>query len=177
MLSYKHSNIPLAANAARAARAATAHATARERAHVDALDAWIAGDLDCTLAVWDDIVREHPTDVLAFRLAHFNNFWLGRPQAMRASADGVFAKWDRDLPGFGTILSCRCFANEECGEYAIAEACGWEALAIDPADFWGIHGVAHVMEMQGRRRGASTSSPSREHFFAGGNNLIHHLWW
>jgi hypothetical protein len=51
------------------------------------------------------------------------------------------------MPGYGTILSCRCFANEECGNYAAAEPLGWEALDIDPADFWGIHAVAHVMEM------------------------------
>jgi hypothetical protein len=51
------------------------------------------------------------------------------------------------MPGFGTILSCRCFAYEECGNYAAAEPSGWAALEIDPADFWGIHAVAHVMEM------------------------------
>jgi hypothetical protein len=175
MLSYKLANVPIAASAARAARSATA--TARERAHVDALEAWIAADIDRALAIWDDIVDRYPTDVLAFRLAHFNNFWLGRPEAMRASADGVFPKWDRDLPGYGTILSCRCFANEECGDYATAESCGWAALAIDPADFWGIHGVAHVMEMQGRQREGIDLIASREHLFAGGNNLIHHLWW
>jgi hypothetical protein len=175
MLSYKLANLPIAARAARAARAACA--TERERAHVDALDAWIAADIDRALAIWDDIVERHPTDVLAFRLAHFNNFWLGRAEAMRAAADRVLPKWDRDLPGYGTILSCRCFANEECGDYATAESCGWAALAIDPGDFWGIHGVAHVMEMQGRRREGIDLIASRERLFAGGNNLIHHLWW
>ncbi len=25
------------------------------------------------------ILSQHPHDVIAFRLAHFNNFWLGRP--------------------------------------------------------------------------------------------------
>ena len=177
MLSYKLANVPVAAEAARTARALTAKATAREQAHVAALDAWIAGDIDRTLAIWDDIVAEHPMDVLAFRLAHFNNFWLGRPEAMRASVEQVFPKWARDLPGYGTILSCRCFANEECGDYAVAEPCGWAALAIDPADFWGIHAVAHVMEMQGRRREGIDLLDTHERYFSGGNNLIHHLWW
>jgi hypothetical protein len=177
MLSYKLANVPLAAEAARTAHAMTAKATARERAHVEALDAWIAGDIDRTLMIWDDIVSEHPTDVLAFRLAHHNNFWLGRPEAMRASAEQAFPKWDQDMPGYGTILSCRCFANEECGDYAAAEPSGWVALEIDPADFWGIHAVAHVMEMQGRRREGINLLEKHEQYFAGGNNLIHHLWW
>jgi hypothetical protein len=150
MLSYKLANVPVAAEAARTARAMTATATSRERAHVEALDAWVAGDLDRTLAIWDNIVIEHPLDVLAFRLAHFNNFWLGRRELMLASVEQVFPKWGREMPGYGTILSCRCFANEECGNYALAEPSGWTALEIDPADFWGAHAVAHVMEMQGR---------------------------
>src|SRR5580700_9311080 len=51
MLSYKLANVPLAAGAARAARAATTTATAREHAHVDALEAWIAADIDRALAI------------------------------------------------------------------------------------------------------------------------------
>ena len=155
----------------------TLNATARERAHVDALDAWIAGDIDRSLAIWNDIVAQHPMDLLAFRLAHFNNFWLGRPEAMRASAEQVLPKWDRDLPGYGTILSCRSFANEECGNHAVAEGAGWQALEIDPADFWGIHAVAHVMEMQGRQSEGVALLDKHERYFAGGNNLVHHLWW
>src|SRR3984957_7735979 len=177
MLSYKLANVPLAAEEARTARFTTAKATARERAHVNALDAWIAGDLDRTLTIWDDIVTEHPTDVLAFRLAHFNHFWLGRPQAKRTSVERVFREWGPDMPGYGTILSCRCFANEECGDYAAAERSGWRALEIDPADFWGIHAVAHVMEMQGRRREGIDLFEKHEQYFAGGNNMVHHLWW
>jgi hypothetical protein len=177
MLSYKLANVPTAAEAVQTAAMMTAQATARERAHVQALDAWIAGDLDRALTIWDDIVAEHPMDVLAFRLAHFNNFWLGRREAMLAGAEQVLPKWDRDMPGYGTILSCRCCANEECGNYAVAEASGWAALEIDPADFWGLHGVAHVMEMQGRQREGIDLIEKHERYFAGGNNLIHHLWW
>jgi tetratricopeptide (TPR) repeat protein len=177
MLSYKLANVPLADEAARTAHAMTAKATARERAHVRALDAWIAGDIDRSLTIWDDIVSEHPTDVLAFRLAQFNNFWLGRPEDMRASVEQAFPKWGRDLPGYGTILACRGFANEECGDYATAEPCGRAALEIDPADFWGLHAVAHVMEMKGRHRDGIDLLEKHEQYFAGGNNLIHHLWW
>ncbi len=127
--------------------------------------------------IWDDIVDEHPTDVLAFRLAHFNNFWLGRREAMRASADQVLRRWDRRMSGYGIALSCRCFAEEECGNYAAAESSGRAALDLDPADLWGLHGVAHVMEMQGRRREGIDLLEQYERYFVGGNNFIHHLWW
>ena len=177
MLSYKQANLPAAMEAARTARRLTATATARERAHVAALDAWISGDLDHTLAVWEAILAEHPTDVLAVRLAHFVNFWLGRPAEMRASIERVQPKWGREHAGFATVLSCRCFALEECGDYAGAEPAGRAALAIDPGDVWGAHAVAHVLEMQGRRDEGIALLEMLEPHWAGGNNLLHHLWW
>ncbi|HEV2954664.1 MAG TPA: tetratricopeptide repeat protein [Xanthobacteraceae bacterium] len=177
MLSYNQASVPRAVEAARVARAHSARATTRERAHVDALEAWIAGDLDRMLDVWEGILAEHPTDVLALRLAHFNNFWLGRPPEMAASVARVLPKWDRELPGYGTLLSCRAFALEECGDYAGAEPAGRAAVEIDPADVWGTHAVAHIMEMQGRHAEGIAWLDGLERHWVGGNNLLHHLWW
>jgi len=177
MLSFKQANVPIATEAAKSARVFTANATGREQAHVDALEAWIAGNLDGMLVCWERILAEYPMDVLAFRLAHFNNFWLGRPQDMRASVDRVFPKWVPDLPGYGTILSCRCFAYEECGDYATAEPAGRAAVEIDPADLWGTHAVAHILEMQGRHSEGIAFLEGLERHWAGANNIVHHLWW
>jgi tetratricopeptide (TPR) repeat protein len=177
MLSYKQANVPVAAEATKIARAHSANATPRERAHVDALDAWIAGDLERMIAVWEAILAEHPTDVLALRLAHYNNFWLGRPHEMAASVERVHPKWGRELPGYGTLLSCRAFALEECGDYADAEIAGRAAVEIDPADVWGTHAVAHIMEMQGRHEEGIAWLNGLERHWVGGNNVLHHLWW
>ena len=177
MLSYKQANVPTAMEAVQAARRLSANATPREQAHVVALDAWIGGDLDRALVIWEEILRAHPLDVLAFRLAHFNNFWLGRPQEMRASAERVAPKWGRDLVGYGTLLSCQCFALEECGDYAKAEPAGRAAIEIDPGDIWGTHAVAHIMEMQGRHAEGIAWLDELERHWDGGNNLLHHLWW
>jgi tetratricopeptide (TPR) repeat protein len=177
MLSYKQANVPRAVEAANAARERIANTTTRERAHVDALDAWIAGDLERMLALWEAILAEHPTDVLALRLAHFNNFWLGRPREMAASVERVLPKWGRDLPGYGTLLACRAFALEECGDYAGAEPAGRAAVEIDPGDVWGTHAVAHIMEMQGRHQEGIAWLDALERHWVGKNNLMHHLWW
>src|SRR5947209_11305643 len=177
MLSYKQANVPVALEAAQNARRFGAKATPREQAHVAALDAWTAGDLDRALAVWEEILSAHPHDVLAFRLAHFNNFWLGRPTEMRASVERVLPKWAPDLPGYGTVLSCHCFSHEECGDYAIAEPSGRAAIEIDPGDIWGTHAIAHVMEMQGRHAEGIAWLDELERHWNGGNNLLHHLWW
>src|SRR3712207_9093582 len=70
---------------------------------------------------------------------------------MLAGVERVLPHWPADLPGWGAVLACRAFANEECGSYVVAEAAGREALALDPGNMWAAHAVAHVMEMQGRR--------------------------
>ena len=74
LLLDKQAAVPVAAEAARAARKLSAAATVRERRHVDALDAWVAADLDRALAIWEDILAAYPTDVLAFRFAHYKYF-------------------------------------------------------------------------------------------------------
>ncbi len=177
MLLYKQASVAQAAESARTARPLVAKATRRERAHVEALEAWAAGDLDRTLATWEAILADHPTDVLAVRLAHYKYFWLGRPRDMVASVERVLPQWDHDLAGWGAILSCRCFAHEECGDYATAEAAGRAAVELDPADLWATHAVAHVMEMQDRHDEGIAWLSELERNWAGANNLLHHLWW
>ncbi len=165
-----------------AARAALAEArrcggTARETAHAAALAHWAGGEPDRAVAVWDQILRDHPHDLLAFRLAHFLNFWSGRADAMLASVLSVERHWSDALPGFGAVLACRCFANEEAGHYLEAETAGREAVRRDPADLWAAHGVAHVLEMTGRPLEGIAWVEGLEAGWDGSNNLIHHLWW
>ena len=177
MLLDKQAAVPVAGEAAKAARRLSDKATARERMHIDALDAWVAGDLDRALAVWEEILLAHPTDVLSFRFAHYKYFWTGRPRDMLASVERIAPKWGRELSGYGPMQGCRCFAHEECGDYATAEKAGREAIEIDPADLWAAHGVAHVMEMQGRARDGIAWLSGLERHWEPGNQLRHHLWW
>ena len=81
------------------------------------------------------------------------------------------------LPGYNAILGCRCFAHEECGHYTEAEAAGRAAIDRDPGDLWAAHGVAHVLEMQGRRSEGIAWIDSLRGNWEEANNLRHHLWW
>lgn len=177
LLGYKQALLPAAAEAIATARRLTQRATPREQAHVAALDAWAAGEMDRALAVWEGIVAEHPRDLLAFRLHHFCAFWMGRAEAMLAQVERILPHWGGEVPGFGSVLACRSFAHEECGSYTVAEAAGREAIARDPGDLWAAHAVAHVLEMQGRRTEGIAWVTALEPHWEGGNNLMHHLWW
>ncbi|MFO1323021.1 MAG: tetratricopeptide repeat protein [Burkholderiales bacterium] len=177
MLAFKQTVVPAAAEAARTAQSLAAGATPREQSHVAALTAWSGGELDRAIALWESILRDHPHDVVAFRLAHFVNFWLGRPQDMVASVERVIPAWSDDLPGYASILACRCFAQEEAGNYLAAEPSGRRAIEIDPGDLWAAHAVAHVLEMQGRRGEGIQWLTALAPNWEGSHNLQHHLWW
>ena len=176
MLSFKQANVP-AAQEALAATGGLATTSRREQAHAAALSHWIAGDLDRTLKTWEEILDAHPTDVLAFRLHHFNAFWLGRPQVMAREVEDAMPRWAPELAGWGSLLACRCFAHEELGNYDIAEPAGREAIAVDRGDLWAAHAVAHVLEMRGRHEEGIRLLADLEPHWEGGNNLMHHLWW
>ncbi len=177
MLGFKQAMVPVAVEAARTAQSLASGATPRERDHVAALTAWSEGELDRAIAIWDSILRDHPHDVVAFRLAHFVNFWLGRPLDMVASVERVIPAWSEDVPGYSMILACRCFAQEEAGNYLGAEPAGRRAIELDPGDLWAAHGVAHVMEMQGRRSEGVEWLTALAPNWEGSHNLQHHLWW
>ena len=176
LLGHKAAGLPVVRDALAVARRASG-ATAREQAHVAALAAWAENDVTQALRIWRQILGEYPHDILAFRLHHFVAFWAGRPDWMREAVDRVQPAWSNALPGYGSVLACRAFAEEECGAYTSAEAAGREAIALDPADLWAAHAVAHVLEMQGRRGEGIAWIAGLEQHWEGGNTLMHHLWW
>ena len=177
MLGFKQALIPAARQAAADTWQKVVAGTPREHSHAAALDTWAAGHPDRAIEIWNQILGNHPHDILAFRLAHFVNFWLGRPEAMLASVRAVEHHWSEAESGYNAILGCRAFAHEECGYYTEAEAAGREAIRRDPTDLWSAHAVAHVMEMQGRRGEGIAWVDALQTHWDGKNNLKHHLWW
>jgi tetratricopeptide (TPR) repeat protein len=175
MLSYKATNLDFARAQVAAARAL--HANPREAAHIAALAAWAANDVAGAMRGWGEILEHHPRDILAFRLHHFAAFWSGDAPAMAAMAAHAAPHYGTDDPGQGSVLACQCFALEECGDYAAAEPLGRQAVAIDPADMWATHAVAHIMEMQHRLDEGIAWLRDLEPNWDGGNNLKHHLFW
>jgi len=177
MLSYNKANLQSAAEALADARKHAKRTTTREAAHIEALARWVDGDLERMLDIWEAIFAEHPHDVIAFRLHHFNAFWLGRPATMQAEVERVFSHWSDELPGWGMILACRSFAHEEAGNYTLAEGSGRMAIDVDPGDLWAAHAIAHVLEMQGRRSEGIDWLKRLEPNWEGANSLKHHLFW
>ena len=164
------------ARQAHAAALTGAQATPRETAFVHALGDWLAGHPTRAAARMQAILTEAPRDALAMKMIQAIHFVMGRPEAMRASVEGVISAWD-DHPARGYILGCHAFTLEETGEFAEAERIGREGVALAPDDAWGLHAVAHVFDTTGRSQAGLDWLTGREASWAHCNNFRFHVWW
>jgi tetratricopeptide (TPR) repeat protein len=180
MLSSKRTGFALATAAlARASSAASAATPAshRERLHIDALSTWSGGDLREAAYIWDSILADYPRDIVALKVSQFVLSYLGESARMQAVVERVLPAWESAVPGYGFLLGCHAYALEEMGEYERAESAGRRAIEINPSDIWAAHAVAHVAEMQGRRRDGLSWISSLADGWEQCNNFTFHLRW
>lgn len=157
--------------------AAAAATNPRERQHIAAIDALIAGEYELAAERFEDILLDSPRDVLALQIAHIFDFLRGDARNLRDRVARVLPAWRPDVPGYHAVLGMHAFELEECGQYGRAEDAGREALQLNPADAWAHHAVAHVLEMQGRVDEGIDWMASREAMWAPRNFFAVHNWW
>jgi len=152
-------------------------ATDRERRHLQAIGELLDGGWRSAGRLLEDLSIEYPRDALALQTGHQIDFFTGDSRMLRDRIARALPAWDRSIPGYHAVLSMHAFGLEETGDYPNAEAQGRASVELEPRDGWGQHAVAHVMEMQRRRRDgiawmrANPDVWSHESFFAV------HNWW
>lgn len=167
--------LPVAREAHRAAQALDADE--RERRHVDAVGALVEGRWRDGGRMLEDLSVAYPRDALALQVGHQIDFFTGDSRMLRDRIARALPAWGKDMPGYHAMLGMHAFGLEEMGDYRRAESCGRQSVELEPRDAWGQHAVAHVMEMQNRRRDgiawmrANHDAWSRDNFFAV------HNWW
>lgn len=166
-----------AEEALRLAQADAARATPREAAAIEALALYLAGRPGPAADRLDAALAAHPRDGLLMKLSHSLRFVLGDAAGMRRSVESVLSHFDADNPARGYALGCHSFALEETGAYVAAEHTGREAVRIAPDDAWGLHAVAHVLEMTGRSTEGVAWIARQTGKWGHCNNFGFHLWW
>ncbi|KAK3087550.1 hypothetical protein FSP39_007448, partial [Pinctada imbricata] len=124
--------------------------TDRERKHVNAVKLWADGEMTEACKVWEDILVDHPLDMLALKFAHDSYFYLGHHPQMRDSIARVMPHWKPDMPLQSYLYGMHAFGLEECNQYALAEELARKGLELNKHDAWSTHSMAHVLEMGGR---------------------------
>ena len=152
-------------------------ATERERRHLQAIGDLIEGRWRPAGRVLEDLSIDYPRDALALQAGHQIDFFTGDSRMLRDRIARARPAWKRSMPGYHAILGMHAFGLEETGDYQRAEAEGRAGVEIEPRDAWAQHAVAHVMEMQGRRRDGIAWMRADPQAWARDNFLAVHNWW
>jgi tetratricopeptide (TPR) repeat protein len=149
---------------------------ARSADFANGLAAWLADDPARAVSCIERVIARQPLDAFAVKLSHAIRFMLGDAVGMRRSLARVVSIYTPDVPFAGFIKGCYAFALEETGDYREAERMGRAAVALQPADAWGRHAVAHVLEMEGRASDG-LAWLGREGDWQNCSNFGFHLFW
>jgi hypothetical protein len=125
----------------------------------------------------EDLSIEYPHDTLALQAGHQIDFFTGDSRMLHDRIARALPHWSPAVPGYHAVLGMQAFGLEETGRYERAEALGRESVELQPRDGWGQHAVAHVMEMQGRRREGIAWMRANPGAWAEGSFLAVHNWW
>ena len=164
-----------ARDALQAARALPADE--REQAHRRAVEHLVAGHWHAAGVVLEDLSIRSPLDALALQVGHQIDFFTGHSRMLRDRIARVEGAWQPGMPGYHAVLGMHAFGLEETGDYARAEALGRRAVGLEARDGWAWHAVAHVMEMQNRRRDGVAWLGARAQAWSEGSFFAIHNWW
>jgi tetratricopeptide (TPR) repeat protein len=169
--------LPLLSRSLRAVLPFAATANERERAHLAAARAWLAGEYRQAAEQYVDCLRNWPGDLLALRLAQACHFFIGRSHGLLDSVELVLPHWRPSMPGYEHVLAMHAFALAENGEPRRAEEAGRKAIEIRPRHPFAVHAVAHALHEQGRVVEGAQWLESRAADWATESGLAGHLWW
>ena len=161
----------------RAAQARKTRVTLREQAHIEAFATAASGEMTVAGEKWDAILAEYPHDMMAAKCAHEAYYLVGESERMRNSVVAALPHWDEKMPYFGYLLGMGAFGLEESGDYRNAEDMGRRAIDIEPLDCWGVHAVAHVLQMEGRYEEGIAFLDGTNCDWDQAKWLRGHLWW
>lgn len=122
--------------------------TQREQLHVSAVETFANGNFPKACALWEQILQDHPTDMLALKFSNSVYFHLGYQDQMRDSVARIYPFWSPDVPLSSYVKGIYSFGLMETNFYDRAEKLAKEALSITPTDAWSVHTMAHIHEMR-----------------------------
>uniref|UniRef100_A0A2K5USH8 Tetratricopeptide repeat domain 38 n=1 Tax=Macaca fascicularis TaxID=9541 RepID=A0A2K5USH8_MACFA len=112
--------------------------TRREQLHVSAVETFAKGNFLKASELWEQILRDHPTDMLALKFSHDVYFYLGCQEQMRDSVARVYPFWTPDIPLSSYVKGIYSFGLMETNFYDRAEK-----LAKEDSDMLACHNYWH----------------------------------
>ncbi|XP_044939621.1 tetratricopeptide repeat protein 38 isoform X1 [Mustela putorius furo] len=151
--------------------------TQRERLHVSAVETFAKGNFSRACELWEQILWDHPTDMLALKFSHDAYFYLGYQEQMRDSVARIYPFWTPSIPLSSYVKGIYSFGLMETNFYDKAEKLAKEALSINPTDAWSVHTIAHIHEMKAEIKDGVEFMQSSEAHWKDSDMLACHNYW
>ncbi|XP_053440852.1 tetratricopeptide repeat protein 38 isoform X2 [Nycticebus coucang] len=151
--------------------------TRREQLHVSAVEMFAKGNFPKACELWEQILRDHPTDMLALKFSHDTYFYLGYQEQMRDSVARIYPFWTPDIPLSSYVKGIYSFGLMETNFYDQAEKLAKEALSVNPTDAWSVHTIAHVHEMKAEIKDGVEFMQRSENHWKDSDMLACHNYW
>uniref|UniRef100_A0A7N4NJX2 Tetratricopeptide repeat protein 38 n=1 Tax=Sarcophilus harrisii TaxID=9305 RepID=A0A7N4NJX2_SARHA len=104
--------------------------TEREKLHVMAVEMFAKGCLPKACTIWEQILQDYPTDMLALKFSHDTYFYLGYQLQMRDSVARVFPHWAPSIPLSSYVKGIYSFGLMETNLYDQAEQLAREVKGL-----------------------------------------------
>ncbi|TMW63258.1 hypothetical protein Poli38472_002199 [Pythium oligandrum] len=151
------------------ALAEEATATVNEKLHVAALDALVSGRYREAAAVYETILLNDPSDLLAQRCAFDVYLILGDYKNLLTTVTRRLPSWSPNDAGFSHLLGMQAYGLQAAGQLDAAEQLAERALSMNGNDRWALHTVLQVLEAKGNaNHGASYALQHKDEFDNGG---------
>jgi hypothetical protein len=157
-----------------AARASASQSTLREQRFIEAVQAWIEGDVPRAISLHEEQCREFPRDLASLKLGQYHHFNVGDSPGMLRLALAALPHAS-DVP---YLHGMAAFAWEQCHALDQAEAAARKAIGMRRKEPWAHHALAHVMLTQGRIREGHAFMQDVSATWTGLNSfMVTHNWW
>ncbi|XP_064482094.1 tetratricopeptide repeat protein 38-like [Ornithodoros turicata] len=130
-----------------ASAASQPNLTEREKDHIRAVHELSQGHISKATVIWENLLINHPTDLLALKFAHDAYFYLGQQRQIRDSIARVLPRWNSSAPLYGYLHGMLAFGYVETNFHELARRSAEKALSLNERDAWATHALAHVFEM------------------------------
>jgi tetratricopeptide (TPR) repeat protein len=156
------------------ARAAALPASEREHRFAEAIALWATGEARAAITTLETIVQRYPRDLTSAKLGQYLAFNLGdSPTMLRLALHARPAAGD-----VAWLHGLLAFAFEQCHLLEAAERSARDALALQPAEPWAQHALAHVMLTDGRLHEGAALLQSCSDGWQGLTSFMRtHNWW
>lgn len=149
-------------------------ANSREKALFAILDTWIADDVPASLRYAEQLLSDHPHDLIALKLAQYHCLNLGDSPGMLRTALKVRDANNSVAQLHGMIA----FGYEQCHLLDKAKDAAETAMSIEADEPWAHHALAHVLLTRGETEAGIRFMESVSSTWDGLNSFMFtHNWW